>query len=403
MPQSTDVVVVGSGYTGLSAAMTLLDRGRSVTVLDSHAPGHGASTRNGGQVGSGNQKFRVKRLIVLYGVEKATALLREGTRMLDYIEQLIASESIACHFRRCGRFRGAMRPDHYDAMARDMEDLRRIAGVESFMVPRSEQLDEIGSDVFYGGSVLPNDASLHPALYHAGLMARVEGRGGIVAGHAEARHIAREERGFRVETAAGDILCRDVLLATNGYTGGLLPELRRRLITLRSGLIATAPLKQRVLARLMPKARVYGNTNRAFYYFRPAPDENRIVWGGRAGRQAGLLAFGHLAKDLLTVFPDLAEVAVTHAWDGQIGYTYDELPHLGQIGDGLYCAVGYCGTGISRATYFGHKVALQIVGDRDGRSAFDGLRFPAFPVRDVVQRALPLVEAWYRVRDRLNR
>ena len=262
LPPRTDVVIVGSGYTGLSAAMTLLDRGRGVVVLDSFVPGFGASTRNGGQVGSGNQKFRVERLIEIRGREKATALLREGTRMLGFIERLIASEKIDCHFRRCGRFRGAMRPEHYDTMARDMEDLRRVAGVESFMVPRSEQLGEIGSEIFYGGSVLPNDASLHPGLYHAGLLERVEARGGIVAGHAGARHIERERTGFRVKTDAGPIFSREVLVATNGYTGRFAPRLRRRIVTVRSGLIATAPLPEDVMARLMPKARVYGNTNR---------------------------------------------------------------------------------------------------------------------------------------------
>lgn len=402
LPSKADVAIVGSGFTGLSAALTLLDKGRSVTVLDSDVPGYGASTRNGGQVGSGNQKFRVKRLIELQGREKAEALLREGTDMLDYIEQLIASEKIQCHFRRCGRFRGAMRPEHYETMARDMEDLKRVAGVESFMVPRSEQLGEVGSEIFHGGSVLPNDASLHPGLFHSGLMERVEARGGVIAGKARVRHIARNTNGFRVETDAGPVLCRDVLVATNGYSDGAVRPLKRRIIMVRSGLIATAPLPQDVMAQLMPMTRVYGNTNRVFYYFRAAPDENRVIWGGRAGRAAGLDAFGHLARDLLTVFPDLGSTSVTHVWDGQIGYTYDELPHLGRMADGLHYAAGYCGTGISRATYFGHKVALQITGDPQGRTAFDDLDFPAFPFRDMAQLAVPAVEAWYRFRDKAN-
>ncbi len=394
-----DVAIVGSGFTGLSAALTLLDKGREVVVLDCGVPGYGASTRNGGQVGSGNQKFRVKRLIELRGEAKAAALLREGTRMLDYIEHLVAAEKIDCQFRRCGRFRGAMRPEHYDAMARDLDDLKRVAGVESFMVPRAEQASEIGSDVFFGGSVLPNDASLHPALYHAGLMQRVEARGGVIVGNAGVRRISRDETGFQLETDAGPMRCRDVLVATNGYTSGLVPTLQRRIVTVRSGLIATDELPADVIAQLLPKNRVYGNTNRVFYYFRGAPGENRIVWGGRAGRAAGAGAFRHLARDLLAVFPGLGDIAVTHAWDGQIGYTHDELPHLGRMADGLHYAVGYCGTGISRATYFGHKIALQIVGDPDGQTAFDDLVFPAFPFHPIAKRAVPVVETWYRFRD----
>jgi glycine/D-amino acid oxidase-like deaminating enzyme len=402
VPHKTEVAIVGSGFTGLSAALTLLGRGRDVVVIDRGVPGQGASTRNGGQIGSGNQKFRVKRLIEVCGEKKAAVLLREGTRMLDYIEQLITAEKIDCHFRCCGRFRGAIRPEHYEAMARDMEDLRRVADVESFMVPRSEQLSEIGSDAFFGGSVLPNDASLHPGLYHSGLMQRVEDRGGTVIGNVGAQGISRDGDGFIVETEAGKLRCRDVLIATNGYTDALVRPLQRRIVTVRSGLIATAALPAEIMARLMPKNRVYGNTNRVFYYFRAAPGENRIVWGGRAGRAAGLGGFRHLARDLLTVFPELGDVTVTHAWDGQIGYTYDELPHLGRMADGLHYAVGYCGTGVSRATYFGHKVALQILGDPEGKTAFDDLAFPAFPVHFFATLAVPVVESWYRFRDCTN-
>lgn len=234
LPQHVDVVIVGSGFTGLSAALTLLRSGRSVVVLERGAPGFGASTRNGGQVGSGNQKFRVKHLISLRGRTKAEALLREGVGMLDYIEDLIGREEIDCHFTRCGRFRAAIRPEHYESMARDMEDLRDIAGVENFMVPRAEQHTEIGSNVFFGGSVLPQDASLQPALYHSGLMQRIEDAGGIIVGDTPAQGIAPNGAGFSVKTSSGTIACWDVIIATNGYTDGLVPQLKRRIVPVGS-------------------------------------------------------------------------------------------------------------------------------------------------------------------------
>lgn len=403
LPAQADVVIVGSGFTGLSAALTLLRHGRSVVVLERGVPGFGASTRNGGQIGSGNQKFRVKRLIQLRGRAKAEAMLREGVRMLDHIADLIEAEKIECHFKRCGRFRAAVQPEHYEAMARDMEDLRQVAGVESFMVPKAEQGSEIGTEVFHGGSVLPQDASLHPGLYHAGLMQRIQDAGGHVIGNAAAQDISRNgSAGFSVTTPLGQIRARDVIIATNGYTDGLVPELGRRIVPIGSGLIATGEIPEATFSRLLPKGRVYGNTNRVFYYFRAAPGERRIVWGGRVGRLANStspLAFRHLARDMLHVFPDLADVPITHAWDGLIGYTYDELPHLGRTGSGLYYAVGYCGTGVSRATYFGNRIALQLIGKRAGRTSFDDLAFPSFPAHPIAKRAVPVVETWYRFRD----
>jgi glycine/D-amino acid oxidase-like deaminating enzyme len=407
LPPRADVVIVGSGFTGLSAALTLLRNNRSVIVLERGVLGYGASTRNGGQVGSGNQKFRVKRLIELRGPAKAAAMLREGVRMLDYIEHLIASEKIDCHFTRCGRFRAAVQPGHYEAMAKDMEDLRAIAGVESYMVPKTEQHSEIGTDVFFGGSVLPQDASLHPALYHDGLLRRIREAGGHVIGNVGAEGISRDgTKDYVVTTSAGPITARDVIIATNGYTDGLVPELRRRIVPIGSGLIATGEIPEATFARLLPKRRAYGNTNRVFYYFRAAPAERRVIWGGRVGRLANEtspVAFRHLARDMLHVFPDLADIPVTHGWDGTIGYTYDEVPHLGRTAMGLHYALGYCGTGVSRATYFGNKIALQLLGHHDRHTAFDDLAFPSFPVHPVAKLAVPVVETWYRALDAMKR
>lgn len=405
LPAVADVVIVGSGFSGLSAALTLLRAGRQPLVLERDVPGFGASTRNGGQIGSGNQKFRVQHLIALRGRAKAEALLREGVLMLEYIAELIAAEGISCAFSRCGRFRGAIRPEHYEAMARDMEDLKALVGVESFMVPRAEQHREIGTDLFHGGSVLPGDASLHPGLYHAGLMRRISELGGSVEGGAGVTGITAEKGGFTVATARGTVSCHSVIIATNGYTDNLLPELGRRIVPVGSALIATDQIPEARFAGLMPTGRMYGNTNRVFSYFRAAPDERRIVWGGRVGRFSNPrspAAYGHLARDLLATFPELADIPVSHAWDGQIGYTYDEVPHLGRTHAGIHYAIGYCGTGVSRSTYFGHKIALQLIGSPQGRTAFDDLAFPTYPAPPIARRAVPVVETWYRLRDKFN-
>ncbi|MCC6715975.1 MAG: FAD-binding oxidoreductase [Gammaproteobacteria bacterium] len=404
LPRSIDVAVVGSGYTGLSAALTLARAGRSVAVLEAQALGHGASTRNGGQVGSGNQKFTVRQLVDLYGEAKARALVNEGTAMLRHIAELIEREGIACEFRRVGRFRGCMHPAHYESMARGMEDLKRFAGVEFFMVPRAEQGSEIGSDRYFGGSVLPNDAALHPGLYHQGLMERARGAGALLLPFTPVTGIAREGARTRVHTAGGAIEARDVLVATNGYTTRALPWVRRRVIPVGSAIIATEELPAERIARLMPRGRVYGNSARVFHYFRPSPDGRRMLWGGRVGRlgsQASTGAFEHLRKEMVVVFPDLAGVRVTHCWSGNIAYTHDTMPHIG-CQDGIHYATGYCGTGVSRSTYFGHKAALKVLGDPGGRTAFDDLEFRTHRFHWATPLAVPVVETWYRIRDAMG-
>ena len=293
-------------------------------------------------------------------------------------------------------------PQHYEAMARDMEDLRRHAGVESFVVPRGEQSREIGTDLFYGGSVLPMDASLHPGDYHAGLMARVLEAGGCVYGNMAVRAIHSERQGHGVRFKNRIVQARDVLVVTNGYTNGVGAYFRKRIVPVISAQIATGPIAPELLDELMPKRRVYGNTNRVFFYFRPSPADNRLIWGGRAAHvapEASGAAYAHLARDLLRVFPSLGDVQVSHAWSGTIGYTFDEFPHLGRAPTGAYFAMGYCGTGVSRATHFGRKVALQMLGSAEGRSAFDDLAFPSHLLHALARPTVPLYESWYRIRD----
>jgi glycine/D-amino acid oxidase-like deaminating enzyme len=400
-----DVVVIGAGFTGLAAALVLARRGRHVVVVDAGVPGFGASTRNGGQVGSGNQKFRVKTLIAMQGERKAVELLREGIEMLDGIERLVQDEKIDCSFVRCGRFRGAMRPAHYEAMARDVEELQRYAGVEFSMVPRHEQHREVGTDLFHGGLLLPMDASLHPGKYHAGLMARAQESGALVLGNTPVRDIVSDHDHHTVRFDNYAIRARDVLVATNGYTRNVGAFFRKRIVPIVSAQIATGLIPRRLFESLMPKGRVYGNTNRVFFYFRGAPGENRLIWGGRAdhfARQPRMAGYAHLARDLLRTFPALIEVPVSHAWSGRIGYTFDEFPHLGRSPHGVHYAMGYCGTGVSRATHFGRKIALQMLGDPQGRSAFDALSFPSHPFHAVATAVVPAVVAGYCLRDQIR-
>ncbi len=404
LPGEADVVVIGSGFTGLSCALTLARAGRAVLVLDAGVPGYGASTRNGGQVGSGNQKFRVAKLIDCFGAERAHALLRDGVAMLEYIADLITGEKIDCHFVRCGRFRGCSRAQHYEVMARDLDDLHRFAGVEYFMVPRAEQHTEVGSDAFHGGGVLPNDAAVQPAMYHSGLLARVRAAGAIVLGGTRVTALHRETGRIRIFTRRGEIAAGEVVVASNGYTTSATPRFHARIVSPGSAVIATEPLPPGLMDRLLPRRRVMGETRRVFNYYRASPDGQRMIFGGRMShiwRDDREAAYRHLATDMRRLFPELAEVAITHAWSGRLGYTVDEFPHLGGA-DRIWFALGYCGTGVSRSTWFGHKLALKMLGDADGRTAFDDLDFRAFAVPFAARLAPPIVEAVYRLQDRLG-
>ena len=233
-----DVAIVGSGYTGLNAAVETARGGRSTLVLDAGDPGSGCSTRNGGQI-STSVKPTLEKLTARVGADRARAIRQEGGNALDWIEDFVTREGIACDFRRAGRYHGAHTPKHYQTLLRDAELLRRNEGIEVFEVPRQDQRRELGSDIYHGGVVFPRHAVLNPARYQRGLMERAVDAGVHITGHCAVTGIARDAGGFLVKTAKGQVRARDVIVATNGYTGNVTPWLRRRVIPIGSYVIAT--------------------------------------------------------------------------------------------------------------------------------------------------------------------
>jgi glycine/D-amino acid oxidase-like deaminating enzyme len=404
LPRETDVAIVGSGFSGLSAALTLARAGRAVTVFDAEDPGFGASSRNGGMCG-GSLKLSYSVLRGKLGRDKAAALYRDGQAGLDYIEHLIEREQIHCHFARMGRFTGAWAPGHYDTMAREAELLRKEVGVETHMVTRSEQHTEIGTDLYHGGRVFPRDGGLHPALYHQGLLERVINAGARIVANTPVTGMARGSGGFTVTTPRGGVAARDVIVATNGYTGRATPWFRRRLIPVGSFMIATEPLPAETMARLNPNGRMLTDSKRILYYYRPSPDGTRVLFGGRAafGGTEDLRATGKTLHGFMTrVFPDLADARISHSWTGFVAFAFDRLPHSG-VRDGIHYAMGYNGSGVVKGTWLGHKTALHILGDAEAGTPLFGGPFPTMPFYTGVPWFLPIVSAWYHLRDRTDR
>ncbi|MFW6028218.1 MAG: NAD(P)/FAD-dependent oxidoreductase [bacterium] len=403
LPASVDVVIIGSGYTGLNAAIQTARGGRSTLVLEADAAGWGCSTRNGGQAGT-SIKPSYEDLAARHGAAKAFAILKEGHDSLAWIGDMIAAEGIACGYEVVGRFHAAHNAAQYEKLAARIGKQPKGLEVPAHMVPRREQHRELGTDAYHGGVVYPRHASLDPARFHAGLLRLAMEAGAQVVPHCAATGIARQDGGVRIATGRGDVLARNVIVATNGYTGPVTPWHRRRVIPIGSYIIATEPLSAAVMDRLLPTDRVHSDTRKVVCYHRPSPDRRRILYGGRVSlRETDPKASGpKLHRDLVRIFPELAGTRISHSWLGFVGYTFDTLAHVG-CHDGIHYAMGYCGSGVAMASYLGMRVGQQVLGSKEGKTAFDPIRFQTRPFYNGNPWFLSASVMYYRFLDSLNR
>jgi glycine/D-amino acid oxidase-like deaminating enzyme len=402
LAEKADVVVIGAGYTGLSAALQTARAGRHTVVVDAENAGAGCSTRNGGQI-STSIKPTFKALAAKYGVERAFSIIKEGHNALHWLEDFVSTESIDCDFKVCGKYIGAHNPAQYEKLGKKLNASIKGLETDAYLLPRSEQHGELGTDRYFGGVVYPNVASVDPARLHRGLLERVLAADASVIPYTPALDITKDGKGFRVTTSKGSIWANEVIVASNGYTGSATPWLKRRIIPIGSYIIATEPLAAGQMDRLIPKDRMIGDTRKMVFYYRSSPDRQRILFGGRVSHSETnpRVSGPKLHTRMVDIFPELAKTRISHSWVGFVGYTFDSLAHLGK-NDGVHYAMGYCGSGVSMSCYLGMRIGQQLLGQQEGRTSFDGLNFQTRPLYTGKPWFLSASIQYYRWLDSLN-
>ncbi|MEM7208171.1 MAG: FAD-binding oxidoreductase [Pseudomonadota bacterium] len=401
-PASVEVAIVGSGYTGLNAAIETARGGRSTLVLDAEDAGWGCSSRNGGQI-STSFKPSFDSLEKKYGAEKAYAILREGHNALQWIGEFVERENIDCDFNACGRFYAAHNARQYELLEKRAEEQLPGLEVDCHLVSRADQASEIESDLYHGGIVFNSHASLQPAKYHLGLLRTAQDAGTKIATHCGVDNIERDGAEFVLHTARGKVRARDVIVATSGYTGSLTPWHQRRIIPIGSYMIATEEIDDALMDRMLPRHRVYTDTRKLVVYYRASPDRKRVVFGGRVSlaETDPRISAPRLHDQMTNILPALRGTKISHSWMGFVGYTFDEMPHIGQH-EGLWYAMGYCGSGVSLASYFGMRLGQKVLGLSEGETGIDQTRFETRPYYFGKPWFLAPSIHYYRIKDKLN-
>jgi len=362
LPEKTDVLVIGGGYTGMVAALCLRNADVAVTVIDQERIGSTVSAKNGGMALTG-LSVSLSTIKKKFGREKMVRLYRESLESIDCVEQLIHKGEIDCDFNRSGYLQAAYKPRHLSGLKKDQEFLSRELNHETILVPADRMNDELGSNLYHGGLIEPLSAGLHPAKYIAGLVTMADNAGVDIHEGVQVRKIEPQGGRFLVSTSTGTILAGNVVVTTNGYTTNLTPWQMKRLIPVESFMISTQELPEKKLLSLIPNNRMIFDTKRFLYYFRLSPDGKRLLFGGRPRqfRQSFSNKAVQIRNDMLEVFPQLAGYSIDYAWSGNLGFTADSMPVIGQ-NEGIHYAMGYCGHGVGMSTYLGFKLADMVLG-----------------------------------------
>ncbi|KFL47994.1 hypothetical protein IL54_3421 [Sphingobium sp. ba1] len=396
-----DVAIIGGGFTGLSAALALAKRGARVVLLEAGRVVGEASGRNGGQCNNGTA-HDYGALSAKFGKDTAKAWYRAHCDAVDTVERLAREEGIDCDFNRCGRVKLAAKPAHYDKLVRAHDLLTAEVDSNVRLVPPEQVRDEVESDTFHGALIQTTSAQLHPARFGVGLAEAAARAGARIYEQAEVAGLDRLPQGWQVTSSRGTVSADQVLVATGGAPAAApFGYFRRRIISVGSFVIATEPLDNATIDRLLPGRRNYVTSKNIGNYFRLTPD-NRLIFGGRArfaisDPRSDLKSGRILEETMGALFPALRGVGVDHVWGGMVDLTADRLPRAGEQ-DGLYYAMGYSGHGVQMATHMGQQMARVMSGEPDANPWAD-LDWPSVPGHFGKPWFLPLVGLWYKWQD----
>lgn len=397
-----DVVVVGGGFSGLSTAISLAERGRSVRVLEAVEPGWGASGRNGGQMIPGARHLP-DELVEAYGRERGERLHRWGARTADNAFALIDRLGLDCEPVRTGWIQAADSEIAMEESRKRVEGLRK-AGAPARMLDRAGFRDLVGSDAYIGGWIHEGGGAVQPLSLSRELARTAIERGVHIHGGSPATAIARDGAAWRVTTPGGSVTAPRLLMATNALTGTVWPHLREAILPVWSFQIATTKLGDNARTRVIPQGQPVSDTRRVLRYFRVDGHGRLIIGGkGKASAPEDSGDFNLQRETLGRLYPELADQPIEHEWGGQVAITMDRLPRIFALGDGAFFHIGCNGKGVAWCCAIGPVLADLLEGVDPEASPMPVTSLRTIPFHQMRRLYVAVGGAWLRLRDRFDR
>ncbi|MDJ0955751.1 MAG: FAD-binding oxidoreductase [Arenicellales bacterium] len=396
----SDVVIVGGGFCGLSAAIHLVEAGCSVAVLEANVVGWGASGRNGGQVIPG-LKLDPDDLVSLYGPQQGEALVDLTGKGPDLVFSLIDRYAIKCDARRTGWIQLAAGPNRLKAIISRVRQLQeRGADINSLDQKQVQQYT--GSTGYIGGLIDARGGNVNPLAYVRGLAKAAKANNVEIYIQSRVASLQQESGLWIAHTQSGRVMADKALLCTNAYTDEVWPKLKRTVIPFVSGAVATAPLPNDLRANILKEGQAAADNSRLLSWFGLDRD-GRLIFGGRTGSWSETnnpSDYENRVERMHQVFPQVKGIPVERYWSGKVALTTDSLPHIYELRKNLYAGLGFNGRGVAMATLMGKLLAQRCI---DANQPV----FPSSDFKPIPMHALrkPLVQAvvhWKKVLDRVH-
>ncbi|MDQ1184814.1 NAD(P)/FAD-dependent oxidoreductase [Agrobacterium larrymoorei] len=396
-----DICVIGAGFTGMSAALELAEKGFSVIVLEGSRIGFGASGRNGGQIVNGYSRD-LETIAGRYGHEKAVKLGEMSLEGGQIIRERVAKYGIDCDLVDGGFF-AAFTPKQIKEMEANKAHWEKHGHSGLEMVSKAEVGKYVKSDRYAGGMIDRFGGHIHPLNYVLGEAAAIEKMGGRIF---ENSRVIGVEKGTNptVRTAHGKVTAKYVLVCGNAYLGKLLPEIGDRMMPVSSQVMATEPLDASLIESLLPANYCVEDANYILDYYRRTSD-NRLLYGGGIGYggsdPADLTSV--IRPNMLKTFPQLKDVKIDFAWSGNFALTLTRIPHMGRLSENIYFSHGDSGHGVTTTQLLG-RILAEVVSGQAGRfDVWSSLPNFPFPGGKTFRVPLTMLGAWwYGLRDKLG-
>ncbi|SBS39423.1 Gamma-glutamylputrescine oxidoreductase [Marinomonas spartinae] len=398
----TDVCIIGGGYTGLSAALHLSEKGYRVTLLEAHRVGSGASGRNGGQLCQGHNMGHAE-LSKKVGKQHADLLWEMSVESVELVKHLIQQHQIDCDLK-AGVLHVAAKNSHVEDIQQAVDYKRNTLGYQKVQYLTKQDVSEaLGTPHFHGGELYEDGAHIHPYNFALGLAKAAHENGVQLFEQSEVIHYQSGEQP-RVKTPKGTVKANYLLFACNGYLDKLHPQAAKKIMPINNFILATEPLPEAIYNKINPKDYAIADSKFVVNYFRLSADK-RLLWGGgenyRSRFPKDIASF--VKKHMLEVYPELAHTKIDFSWGGTLAITLNRMPYFAHQEKNVFIAQGYSGHGVALATLAGKLMAEAVSGTAERFNVFSNVPCANFPGGTLLRwPGLVAGMLYYSLRDRFS-